>query len=450
MRDNPRHPAGFASMSGTERSRLNSWKEIAAYIGRDVRTALRWHKDRGLPVHRVPGGQGRSVFAYPHELDIWLEGGARATGEPVPDSTTAASTGSVRYRRTVVRWVAAAVALLAIAIGWGRHERGPLASVSIVDGDFAAIDDTGRARWRVPFPDGSAPLISPPGGIFEDLDGDRERDVLAAIQLHPRVGGSTETLYSIAANGTVRWTIQLEDRLSFRGGDYGPPWVTADLAVFTTGGARRIAWATHHDIWWPGIIAILDADGRILHRYVHAGWVTALEATPDGQHLLAAGVSNHHDGAVFIVLDAKSPGGTSPVPEESPYACLKCPSGRPVKYFVLPRSELSRIGGRALLEASIAILTDGSIVLRIPQDPVRRAAEAIYEFTPEYELRRASLGDVYWDWHNRLAAAGQIDHDADACPERGGLSILAWDSGRGWRQVKANSANTTARGADAE
>jgi len=52
--------------------RLDSWKEIADYLKRDVRTAIRWGKARGLPVHRVPGGKRQTVFAYPHEIDAWL------------------------------------------------------------------------------------------------------------------------------------------------------------------------------------------------------------------------------------------------------------------------------------------------------------------------------------------------------------------------------------------
>jgi hypothetical protein len=53
--------------------RLDSWKEIAAHLGRNERTAIRWEK-RGLPVHRVPGGQRQAVFAYTQEIDAWLRG----------------------------------------------------------------------------------------------------------------------------------------------------------------------------------------------------------------------------------------------------------------------------------------------------------------------------------------------------------------------------------------
>src|SRR6201993_4482370 len=52
--------------------RLDSWKEIAEYLKRDVRTAIRWEKHRGLPVHRVPGGKRQAVFAYADQIDAWL------------------------------------------------------------------------------------------------------------------------------------------------------------------------------------------------------------------------------------------------------------------------------------------------------------------------------------------------------------------------------------------
>jgi hypothetical protein len=51
---------------------LNSWKEIASYLGRGIRTVQRWERDFHLPVHR-PGGHERSaVIAFPDEVDRWL------------------------------------------------------------------------------------------------------------------------------------------------------------------------------------------------------------------------------------------------------------------------------------------------------------------------------------------------------------------------------------------
>jgi tetratricopeptide (TPR) repeat protein len=58
--------------------RLNSWKEIASFFGRDERTVKRWEKQRGLPVHRVPGGEKGGVFVFTDELSDWLQ----TRGEP--------------------------------------------------------------------------------------------------------------------------------------------------------------------------------------------------------------------------------------------------------------------------------------------------------------------------------------------------------------------------------
>jgi DNA-binding beta-propeller fold protein YncE len=51
--------------------RLESWKEIAAYLKRDVRTVQRWEADESLPVHRHQHKKRGSVYAHRHELDDW-------------------------------------------------------------------------------------------------------------------------------------------------------------------------------------------------------------------------------------------------------------------------------------------------------------------------------------------------------------------------------------------
>lgn len=61
-------------------AKLTGWKEIAAFVGREVRTVQRWERELGLPVYRVPGSHGHSVFASPDEIERWFKGGRfRAT-----------------------------------------------------------------------------------------------------------------------------------------------------------------------------------------------------------------------------------------------------------------------------------------------------------------------------------------------------------------------------------
>src|SRR5581483_6537125 len=51
--------------------RLDSWKAIAVYLGREVRTVQGWEKSEGLPVHRHKHAKQGSVFAFRSELDAW-------------------------------------------------------------------------------------------------------------------------------------------------------------------------------------------------------------------------------------------------------------------------------------------------------------------------------------------------------------------------------------------
>lgn len=51
--------------------RFDSWKEIAAYLKREVRTVQRWEKTEGLPIRRHQHQKQGSVFAYKSELDAW-------------------------------------------------------------------------------------------------------------------------------------------------------------------------------------------------------------------------------------------------------------------------------------------------------------------------------------------------------------------------------------------
>ncbi len=52
---------------------LNSWKEIASYLNRGVRTVQRWERDLNLPVRRPRGKQRSAVIALADDLDNWLK-----------------------------------------------------------------------------------------------------------------------------------------------------------------------------------------------------------------------------------------------------------------------------------------------------------------------------------------------------------------------------------------
>lgn len=108
--------------------RLNGWKEIGAFFQKNERTVKRWEQ-RGLPVHRLPGGANTAVFAYTGELEAWLKAGRGAAAvqesplpeahsvEPPAETPAPPAAPQVWYRRPAA--TAAILALLVVALGAG-------------------------------------------------------------------------------------------------------------------------------------------------------------------------------------------------------------------------------------------------------------------------------------------------------------------------------------------
>jgi TolB-like protein/Tfp pilus assembly protein PilF len=117
--------------------RLDSWKEIAAYLNRDVTTVQRWEKREGMPVYRHVHDKRGSVYAVPEELDAWranrrtqLEQEFEAEdlrSHPSPKKPRTDGAPGFAADRLRVWWVLAVVVVCAGAAAgyaaWRAHER---------------------------------------------------------------------------------------------------------------------------------------------------------------------------------------------------------------------------------------------------------------------------------------------------------------------------------------
>jgi TolB-like protein len=95
---------------------LVSWKEIGAYLGRDPRTCQRWQRELGLPIHRMNGSPKARIYAYPDELDRWLEGKLRAPEVQEAGPQEAVTPGTVNVELTPLKILLLIVALTAISL----------------------------------------------------------------------------------------------------------------------------------------------------------------------------------------------------------------------------------------------------------------------------------------------------------------------------------------------
>ena len=134
--------------------RLDSWKEIARYLNRSVRTLYRWEKEEGLPVHRHQHRELGSVFAYTAELDAWLNARRPDADRPAEDHQTAAP------RRPTLAVALALVTVAAVVIGstfyissrWS-HRNGEPRSVHVAALELIS-SFAGSHRWPALSPDG--------------------------------------------------------------------------------------------------------------------------------------------------------------------------------------------------------------------------------------------------------------------------------------------------------
>jgi len=75
---------GAQSVPELSRDCLDSWKQIAVYLDREVRTVQRWEKREGLPVHRQFHVKGGTVWAFKHDIDAWFRDRCQVLSKPAP------------------------------------------------------------------------------------------------------------------------------------------------------------------------------------------------------------------------------------------------------------------------------------------------------------------------------------------------------------------------------
>jgi hypothetical protein len=409
-------------------------------------------------VYRVPGGKNPRVFAYPEELDQWLEarsGVATATDdettaetdaetvtpiESAPHSAVGANpalVGATRPLRAGIVLSVGTLVVLIAAVAWavGRNLPGPPKRVVAVGNDLIALDAHDRTRWTYRFQ-----AFNRPGEIWShigDLDGDRRDDVAVTVDASdPATNEYSNKLLWFSASGQLRWSATVEDRLIFRDGSYGPPWAPNALVVYRAGGEYRLAWLVHHYTWWPGLLVTFNSKGQKLGTFVNSGWLRAVASTADERHLLVTGISQIKRAYMLAVLESVRPDGRSPEPPASFTECVSCQHGDPAAYFVFPRTDVGMTQPFPGDGPSVQTFPDGTAHVQVIESHGATLASVIFELTPDLQVGGARFSDAFWERHRSLEQQRLLDHRAEDCPHRRGFAVQRWTAAADWQTLQ--------------
>jgi len=433
---------------------LNTWQEIAGYLGVSVREAQYWEKNDGMPVHRMPGKKSR-VKAYPAELDTWklrvLASPGSSAAAPVNNHrlSTPRTFGTGRSSRVprLSRRAALGIAGIAgaAAIGVARlFRRGAAVSRARVVGNaLCAWDDAGRELWKHPFAKmlrdrtGVSGMLRDPGRQAQvtDLSGDGDRQVLFAAAFQQDAGGAPEDeLYCFSSDGKLLWRYRPDITVTFGDARFSGPWYLGDLAI-ASGPRRKIIWlALEHWNWHPGAVLALDPEGHAAVKFVNAGHMYVLERASNGpkNYILAGGVNNEYACAAFAVLDEDAPPSSSPQTPGTRFECLG-PRGQPARYFLLPPSEITAAIGRPYNVVALIQEVNQHLVVTTREVPGEDTGTGIYRFSKAIEPLDVAFDDNWAATHRRLQGEGKLDHRLRDCPQlTRPAAVRRWDPITGW------------------
>lgn len=401
-------------MSEEGRAELTSWKEIADYLGVNVRTAQKWEQERQLPVRRLPGAKGR-VSADPDEIDRWKR-------EALVKAAWWANL-------TFLRWYAAVVTAVLLAgsgfaLGWYLvlHSKGPPALFRVEFNTLVVTDSEGREVWRHTFDHAmeTSWYAGKEGHLriwFGDLEGDARQETLFVYwPADNEVVGTA--LYCFSNKGAVKWKFTPGAQVSDATQTYSQTYLIAAFQVtdLGLGRGRSVLVTSRHATYHPTQFALVDRSGMKTGEYWHSGhldYMTTSDLDGDGvPEILLAGVNNGYRAATLVVLDPHQVRGASFQGQDSPYQIRGYGPAAEKAVVLFPRTCINRIFEWYNMGRQISV-TDGIIHLavyeRLDGDYV-----VLYSIDRTFRVVRVEVNDKFKALHRDLEVSGKLSHSLTA------------------------------------
>jgi hypothetical protein len=435
---------------------LDSWKEIAGFLQRDIKTCQRWEKERGLPVHRLDGLKRSRVSANPEELAAWRQKNdivASAKGADAPPDRKSAITRFVVIGIMAIIFIAAALHFGVFAPLFSKAKKhaedvaANPADFHIAGTSLVVVNAAGSELWR--FDTRNEKLASEetyrnqmlederyaqaalPYLIIKDINHDGFAEVIFSTQTTDNFDEGE--LYVFDHKGTPLWDkMKVGGRHRFGAVEFSADYRIEGMAAVDLDGDGNLELIlmTAHMPEWPSQLIVIKADGRILGDYWNAGRFTCLgfaDIDGDGtKEILAAGTNNEYGKACLIVLDPRNMHGGSPQTEDE-FKCPDFPKGTEEYYLLFPRTDVDLIESFPREAMDRIDLPENRVIRVMP-----RISRMYFELDYSLAVLRAKSTYDFEIKHEKLLREGKIQSRLDgAYFETLKNGVLYWD-GRAW------------------
>ena len=384
---------------------LQSWKEIAAYLGCDPRTCRRWEKQLNLPVRRIGEGERPRIIAFKKDLDEWLKS---------TDQKRSEIQGKHFFKKPkifpILLIVGISVALVSIA--WITKVFVPKTpnSFKIADSQLFILNKRGNTLWsyetgienlcaqniyenhfqykRISAESGAREL---PHLIIKDIDADQKPEILFSTQTQDEFGEGE--LFCFNAAGKKMWRFVAGREMKFGSTVYSHDYRIKgfDVFDFNKDGTCEILVISRHRNHYPNQIALLDSTGRLIGEYWHSGYLIDygfLDVDNDGkEEILFGGCNNEYKKGCVIVLEPDNIKGGSPQTDD--YRCSQLSMGAEKFYVLLPRTEVDKHESEIGSINSIDILKNQKLSVSM------RFSFLYFEFNQDFSLHTINMSHIF-------------------------------------------------------
>jgi len=444
--------------------RLDSWKEIASYLNKTIRTVQRWEAERHLPVHRIPDANSSSrhkgtVYAIPAELDRWMHAeqeniqadeddrvqpaaelsevdtvaSTESTDkgiEPTPVQVSLVDPGRRRKPRHVALIAVCAVIPIGALLIWTifSSARNPLTSkvASAPPGVIAARVENGnqlvvyaadgKILWTREYPQkigcgrlgGRKPQVT-------DLGDASAKAIFIGLANDARFSfQSPDKVICLDRAGSSLWEFIPGAKLTWDGFSFPEAFRLWDYTVGSLArGQKFFVVITNHEMYSPSQVAILDERGKLVGEYWHTGWIfeeLLTDLDGDGNdEIILGGQNDLYTKPFLAVIKYNIPRSISPVPKG--YA-PDFPARKEIAYYLIPRTDAAEVLARKSRVYEIKRLDKDhiTVAIQLPNSGLD-VYERVYCLGLNFQTVRLDFPDEFQSLHLRLRQEKRLDHD---------------------------------------